>query len=205
MNFSGSIYGVVLNDTVERARLADAFGSEPYRAPPKAPVVYMKPASSVARQALRVPEGGLVAAPTLALLFARDACRVDEATALRCLGAACLAIDASIPADSYYRPAVAQKNGDDTLWLGQAAAPVLPDAIVLEIDGAQALHFPLSRLSRSPAQLVADLSQFMTLRAGDLLMIGLPGDAPVVAPGAHIGVRGGALPAISIEAEGATT
>jgi hypothetical protein len=41
--FSGNIYGVVLNDSDERAELEASLHEAPYGKPPVAPVVFMKP------------------------------------------------------------------------------------------------------------------------------------------------------------------
>lgn len=196
---SGHIYGVALNDRLERDRLASAFQEKPYGAPPIAPIVYMKPAAALARGPVRVAAGTqLVAAPTIALLFARDASRIAADQVQAHLGAAALALDLSLSLSqtSYYRPAIAQKNGDDFLVLGDAGAVDLPDTIRTFIDGAPVHSWSLDRLWLPVADLVAQLSLFMTLRAGDILLIGLPGDAPVVKPGQAIRAEADGLAAI---------
>ncbi|QGP80417.1 fumarylacetoacetate hydrolase family protein [Sphingobium sp. CAP-1] len=196
---SGHIYGVALNDRLERDRLAAAFQEKPYGAPPRAPVVYMKPAAALARGPVRVAAGTqLVAAPTIALLFARDASHVTADQVQVHLGAAALALDLSLSLSqtSYYRPAIAQKNGDDFLILGDAGAADLPDAIRTFVDGVPVHAWSLERVWLPVAELVAELSTFMTLRAGDILLIGLPGDAPAVAPGQTIRVEADGLACI---------
>jgi 5-oxopent-3-ene-1,2,5-tricarboxylate decarboxylase/2-hydroxyhepta-2,4-diene-1,7-dioate isomerase len=42
--------------------------------------------------------------------------------------------------------------------------------------------------------LIVDVSAYMTLRAGDLLLVGLPGDAPTAGVGREITVRSEGLP-----------
>lgn len=197
MVIAGDIYGVVLNDRQELHELTESFFDKPYLVPPVAPVVYMKPRSAVTRGPVRVKAGEVLqAASTLALLFARDAARCSESDALDCVGAACLAIDFSLPQTSYYRPAVGQKNRDGFLALGDWIPFTLPSAIDTHIDGKVVHDWPLDRLLRSPAQLIADLSAFMTLRAGDVLLVGLPGDAPHIGAGQSISVSAPGLPAI---------
>lgn len=181
---NGHIYGVILNDSRELARLAPAFQEKPYLAPPVAPVVYMKPASTMSHGTVRLKPGEqAVAAATLALLIARDATGVRPEQAMACVGAAALAIDITYPQADYYRPAVAQRNADTFLVMGDWGSPALADRITTMIDGQAAHSWSLDRLARSPNQLIADISTFLTLRAGDVLLVGLPGDAPQVGAG----------------------
>lgn len=205
MTVGGSIYGVVLNDRAERDGLQAQFAQKPYEAPPQAPVVYMKARPCVAHGSARLPEGQSVrAAATLALLFARDACRVDAANALACVGGVALALDLSLPQENYYRPAIAQSNRDGFLQLGAFVAPVWPDEIVTRIDGVEAHRWRLDRLVRPAADLVAALSGFMTLRAGDVLLVGLPGDAPMIGAGQAALVEAADLPSLAVRMEAET-
>lgn len=181
---NGHIYGVILNDRDERDRLAPAFAEKPYLAPPKAPVVYMKPATTLASGVIALKPGAqTVAAATLALLIERDTTGVDAAQALDCIGASALAIDLSYPEANHYRPAVAQRNADGFLALGAWGWPTIPNRISTLVDGRAAHMWSLDRLVRSVPQLIADISAFLTLRVGDVLMVGLPGDAPRVRAG----------------------
>lgn len=202
MTLAGNIYGVVLNDTPEREALAPQFDEKPYAAPPRAPVVYMKPLASVATGPVAVPASGLTAAATLALLVARDTTLVTEADALSCLGGAAVVLDLSLPASSYYRPAVAQKNGDGRIALGTFAAPTIPKGIRLLADGALIHEWSLDRLDRQPGTLIADLGKFLTLKAGDVLMIGLPGDAPLVYAGQTLRIEADGLPPLDVKTMG---
>lgn len=197
MTIAGNVYGVVLNDGEELLKLAPEFQTKPYNAPPQAPVVYMKPGNAIARGPVKVAAGAQVnAAATLALLFARDATKCSAAEALDNVGGVALALDISYPRKDYYRPAIVQQNGDGFLALGDWQAPLFPAVIATAIDGNPAHSWPLDRLNRSPAQLVADLSQFMTLRAGDVLLVGLPGDAPQVSAGQSVTVTAEGMPAL---------
>ena len=188
----GTIYGVVLNDAAERETLGASLGEDPYKAPPAAPVVYIKPRACATGRGAAIPlpeaERELTVSATVALLIGQDASQVDTASALDHVAAACLALDVSVPFDRYYRPPIAQIARDGFLPLGTLVQPTLPDEIVTAIDGEETHRWSLSRLVRSPAQLIADLSQFMTLKAGDLLLVGLPGDAPRATEGQSIAV-----------------
>ena len=202
MTLAGNIYGVVLNDMPERERLAAQFNEKPYAAPPRAPVVYMKPLTSVATGPIAVPPGGLVAAATLALLVARDTGRVTETDVFSHLGGAALVLDLSLPAPSYYRPAVAQKNAEGRIAVGSFTAPTLPTSIRLLADGTVIHEWSLDRLHRRPDVLVAELGAFLTLKAGDVLMIGLPGDAPVVHAGQTLRIEADGLSPLDVTTTG---
>lgn len=203
MSIAGNIYGVVLNDRDERAQLAGEFEEKPYAASPRAPVVYMKPLSSLVRGPIPLPaEGGLVASTTLAVLFARDAARLAPQDVSPCIGAMAVALDLALPAASYYRPAVAQKNGDGRLAIGGFAAPCRPSAIRLLANESSLHEWSLDRAVRPLETLVADLSAFMTLKAGDVLLIGLPGDAPMIHAAGSLRVEAGGLPSLSLAISG---
>lgn len=205
MMFTGTIYGVVLNDREELGQLEGAFHEDPYKAPPKAPVVYIKPrlcaTGGGAPVLLPVGEEELVAAATLALLIGRDAQGVTPDQAWEHVSAASLALDVSLSAPNYYRPAIAQRCRDGFLPLGPASSPTMPSSVVTFINQNEVHRWSLSRLARSPRQLIADLSAFMTLRAGDLLLVGLPGDAPHVRAGQSIRVEADGLAPIETRVE----
>jgi 5-oxopent-3-ene-1,2,5-tricarboxylate decarboxylase/2-hydroxyhepta-2,4-diene-1,7-dioate isomerase len=194
---SGNIYGIVLNDRNELEQLGPSLSGKPYLAPPSAAVVYQKPSSSIARGPISVPPEGLVAAATVSLLFSRDAVRLGSADVASCIGACALAVDMFTANSSYYRPAIANRNADGRLILGDFVRPGLPAAITLSSDGVLIHEWQLSRLARDANQLVADLSQYLGFKAGDVLLIGLPGDAPLVHAGQELRIEGTPLPAIT--------
>lgn len=181
----GTAYGVALNDRAELATHEAAFREPPYGAPPKAPVVYIKPAACFsfngAQLVLPVGETALKLSPTIALFFGR----ASTAGGLLSVAASALALDVSLPGGDYYRPDIARRCRDGFLPFGMFGSADIPDEIVTSVDDDVVHRWSLSRLVRDPASLIADLSGFMTLRAGDVLLIGLPGDAPL----AHAGQR----------------
>lgn len=193
---AGNIYGVVLNDSQELDWLAASLVQKPYLAPPSAAVVYQKPLSSIARGPVAVPPEGLVAAATVALLFSRDAALLKREDVAACIGASALAVDLYTPNLSYYRPAIANRNADGRLIIGDFVRPALPDTISISSDGTKIHEWHLSRLVRGAHQLVADLSQYLGFKAGDILMVGLPGDAPLIHAGPELRIEGAPLPAI---------
>lgn len=201
---AGTAYGVVLNDRAEIALLGSALDADPYKVPPRAPVVYIKPrnclTSGGAPVVLEADVPSASVAATIALIFDRDVSGAGG-DVLSAVGSACLAVDVSVPHESYYRPAIAQRCRDGFLPLGRVTA--LPanlgvTELVTEIDGRIAHRWSLDRLVRSVPELIGDLAAFMTLRAGDMLLVGLPGDAPVVSAGASVTVSADGFPALNV-------
>lgn len=196
---AGNIYGVVLNDRPQLAQMADAFAMPPYKAPPRAPVLYLKTRNCLMRCAdgiaLDTDLAEVEIAATLGLTFGRAATKISSANALDCVASACLALDISQPETSYYRPTVRQRCRDGFLPLGQPGLfdrNLLSADIATSINGAKVHAWSPQRLVRDAATLIADISSFMTLAAGDLLLIGLPHDAPRASRGdrVHIGCTG---------------
>lgn len=180
----GTAYGVILNDRAERAALADAFASAPYLAPPRAPVLYIKPRNTFAHHGARVPLPPdlprVIVAATLALVI-REQGRVDGAR---------LALDIVEPHASHYRPAVRERCHDGFLPLGSPGpAPHGGETIVTLVNGAEVHRWSLDRLDRSADTLLADVRAFMSLLPGDLLLLGLAGDAPAAGVGDRVEVR----------------
>ena len=191
----GTAYGVILNDRVEREQMGAAFASPPYNAPPVAPVLYIKPRNCFsfhgAPVALPDELDVVEIAPTVGLLF-------DE----RGIAATCLALDVSIPHRDYYRPAIAQRCRDSFLPIGAFIAPPVSFGeveIITHIDGRVAHRWSLDRLARSAVTLIEDITAFMTLTPGDLLLVGLPADAPVARAGQQVEVSAIGFPPLKTD------
>ena len=200
---AGNIYGIVLNDSLQRPNLAETFTQAPYKAPPEAPVLYIKsrnclmPGPVVLDDDLSTVE----VAATLGLLISTDATRVSRETALLHVSGACLALDISEPNPSYYRPSVRQRCRDGFLPLGQPMAfddAFLHADIETRINGQPVHAWSLTRLVRDAATLIADMAAYMTLSAGDLLLIGLAGDAPQAGRGDTVTVTATGLPSLTV-------
>ena len=203
---AGTIYGVALNDREQHISLAAAFESPPYGKPPQRPVLYIKPHNCIAGDGCKIPlppdlEQVEIAA-TLGLLIGRDAGRVAPQAALDYVAGICLALDIAEPDGSYYRPPVRQRCRDNFLPLGTLADfdPNLLDSDIKTFVNDAAVHvWSPRRLLRDAASLIADISAFMTLSAGDLLLLGIPYDAPRARPGDRVMARAEQLPDLSVE------
>lgn len=174
----GTVYGVILNVQGAVEALGDAVNAAPYKAPPKAPILYIKPRNTFlpGGGGVGLPDGveELEVQPTLGLVFGRTATRVAEADALGYVSGFIPAIDVSLPHASVYRPAIRQRCRDGFLPLGAVAAPVSgPVEVRMTINDKDAGGFSTADLVRSIPRLIADVTDFLTLSPGDVLLVGL--------------------------------
>ena len=204
---SGQVVGVLLNHRPALASLGDAVHAAPYKAPPKAPVLYLKPRNT------QVADGAAVAVPAgvpelevgaaLGLVVGRTACRVGEAQALQHVAGLVVAADISVPHDRFYRPSVRLKARDGFCPLGPQVWPLAavasPDdlAVQVAVDGRVVHETTTGDRIRPAAKLLADVSDFMTLAPGDVLLLGVSHGAPRVAAGHAVAVSASGLGTLS--------
>lgn len=191
---TGTVYGTLLNHRANLAALQAQgdLAASVYKAPPQAPVLYIKTANTVVGSGARVevpadaPE--LEAGATLGLVIGRTATAVSAEQALSHLAGYVLMLDLSVPHASVHRPPVRHRNRDGfcpigaLLPAGELADPQQLE-IVVSVNGQERQRFRLDALVRRPAQLLADVTEFMSLSAGDVLHLGVPEAAPRVRAG----------------------
>jgi len=207
---SGSVYGVVLNDHASLRKIgSEALEAAPYKGVPKAPAMYIKPANT------RVACGAVVGLPkgaktvevgaTIGLVMGRAAARLTRANALDAVAGIVLAGDLSLPHDSYYRPAIREKCFDGSLPIG-SVKPLVDLAnlvITTEIDGKVVEQRSLADLVRDPAQLLVDVSEFMTLSQGDVLLVGVSYMAPQAGAGSQVKISAEGVGSLQFSIAGA--
>jgi 5-oxopent-3-ene-1,2,5-tricarboxylate decarboxylase / 2-hydroxyhepta-2,4-diene-1,7-dioate isomerase len=191
----GTVYGTLLNFKAELAALQPQMNQPPYKAPPLAPVLYIKPANtwsangaSIAVPA-RVPEVEIGA--TVAMVVSHQQIRYV------------LMNDLSIPHSSFFRPPVKFKCLDGFLGIGSHTLETdRPQDFKLEVrvNGKLVQSLDFSQLVRPAGQLLADVSEFMTPHEGDVLMLGcdcLPnGKRPLANVGDEITISSPSHPAL---------
>jgi 5-oxopent-3-ene-1,2,5-tricarboxylate decarboxylase/2-hydroxyhepta-2,4-diene-1,7-dioate isomerase len=194
----GTVYGTLLNFRDALAALGDAVSKPPYKAPPKAPVLYIKPRNtrSAHGRPIVVPAGvtALQMGASLGVVIGRTACRLREADAMAFVAGFTIVNDVSIPHDDYYRPSIRYKCRDGFCPLGPwvlARRHVrTPDALDMrvDIDGVVRQRANTRDLVRPIGRLLADVTEFMTLAPGDVLMVGVPGGAPQAQAGQRVAI-----------------
>ena len=113
-----TVYGVLLNDRATLQRLTPQFDSAPYKAAPRAPVLYIKPRNTFAgnHAAVAVPAdpGEVRIDATIGLVIGSAATRVPASDAMRHVAGFAVVSDVTLPHENYYRPAIRQRDRDGT-------------------------------------------------------------------------------------------
>ena len=215
---AGTVYGTLLNFQREREVFAPQMTQPPYKAPPQAPVLFVKTANTWSASGAavpvpaRVPEVEVGATIAMAIGLAPFS---ESNWPLAPVNSACIAPntvvyyvlmnDFSVPHASFFRPPVKFKCLDGFLGVGSQRVPV--DQVVdpanlkleVHINGQLRQTVDFSHMVRSAAQLLADVGEFMTLREGDVLMLGcdcLPsGGRPLARVGDRIDISVPGMPA----------
>ena len=196
---SGTVYGTLLNHRDALAALGDTVHAAPYKAPPKSVVLYLKPRNTLAGpgDAVVVPADApaLEVGPSVGLVIGRTACRVPEARALDFVAGCVIVADISVPHESFYRPQVRFKARDGFCPIGPRVVGLaeLGDlerlSVRVHVDGRLAHESSTSGWIRSPARLLAEVTDFMTLAPGDVLTMGVPHGAPRVRAGQRTAIE----------------
>ena len=184
----GTVFGTLLNFRAEMEALAPQMHAAPYKAPPKAPVLYIKTANTWS------PHGRSIAVPSHVPEVEVGASIAMVMGAPNTVSGYVLMNDLSVPHASFFRPPVKFKCLDGFLGIGPQSTPVAdagdPAAFTLTvaINGAVRQQVRFADMVRSAQQLLADVSDFMTLRAGDMLMLGCDHGRPLAKRGDRIDI-----------------
>jgi 5-oxopent-3-ene-1,2,5-tricarboxylate decarboxylase / 2-hydroxyhepta-2,4-diene-1,7-dioate isomerase len=194
---SGTVYGVLLNHAPALAALGDAVNAPPYKAPPKAPVLYLKPRNTLSApgQAIHLPVDvpALQIGANLGAVIGRTACCVSAAQALDFIAGYAIVNDLSVPHEAFFRPSVRFKALDGSCAIGPVhprSRITHPDRLPVRVfvDGQLAQSTDTGNRQRPLAKLLADITDFMTLAPGDIVLLGTSHGAPVARAGQRISV-----------------
>ena len=185
--FNGTVYGPLLNFRRELGLALPLAGAAPYKAAPKAPVLYIKTANtwSAGGSTIAVPArlASVELGATLGLVIGRALHRPTPEQAWASVAGLVLMNDLSVPhsvqAQGFYRPPVKYKCLDGFLGVGSTMRPagsaqdLAALQIQLRVNGDLVQTIDLKNMVRPAPQLLADVGEFMTLQPGDVLMLGL--------------------------------
>jgi 5-oxopent-3-ene-1,2,5-tricarboxylate decarboxylase/2-hydroxyhepta-2,4-diene-1,7-dioate isomerase len=194
----GTVYGTLLNDPASVAHLGDAVHAAPYKAPPKAPILYVKPRNTFAGHGARVvvpaTGTGVQVGGSLGVVIGRTASHISVADALDYVAGYTIVADLAIPHESVYRPSVRFRARDGFCVMGPAVIArrhvANPDDldITIVVEGKETTNSNTTHSVRRVAQLIADVTDFMTLAPGDILTMGVPHGAPIASAGDQVSV-----------------
>lgn len=185
---AGTVYGTLLNFRAEVEALAPQMNQPPYKAPPQAPVLYVKTANtwSPHGSAITVPSHvpGVEIGATIAMVIGAE----NDVEGFVLMN------DLSVPHASFFRPPVKFKCLDGFLGIGpamrdaQEVADPAQFTLQVRINGELRQSVDFSHMVRSASQLLADVGTFMTLAHGDVLMLGCDLGRPLARPGDRIDI-----------------
>jgi len=178
----GTVIGALLNTRSALDAAGDALWASPYDKPPQAPVLYIKSANtwSACNDDVRIPAGidVLDIGATLGVVMGASASRVAPQHAHELVAGYTVVIDWAEPHADFVEPAVRQRCRDGFCsigpWVIARDEVPMPDAlqIAVFVNGVLRSTHNTAECARSVAHLIADISAFMTLDEGDLLLAG---------------------------------
>jgi 5-oxopent-3-ene-1,2,5-tricarboxylate decarboxylase / 2-hydroxyhepta-2,4-diene-1,7-dioate isomerase len=191
-----TIFGVALNYRTMLEGLGTALYEKPYGAPPKAPILYIKPANTWVAEGdpILVPADitGVQAGITLAAVLKLDLYQASSETALDALAGFTIVNDVTIPHSDFFRPMIQNRCRDSFCAIGGTLSRVdaFPSLDNIEmrvwVNGQLRCTETTAGLVRPIARLLADISALFTLSAGDLVLMGAAPHSPVVKPGDEV-------------------
>jgi 5-oxopent-3-ene-1,2,5-tricarboxylate decarboxylase / 2-hydroxyhepta-2,4-diene-1,7-dioate isomerase len=200
-----TVYGSLMHHSAELQALQEAAHLPPYNAPPKAPVLYIKPANTFSAfddtLLLSATNAQIHACACVGLIY----CRNSPLTVINCASNAikniviedwqiALFCDFSLPHASFYRPPLRFNALDGSLALPRTWLPWPQDGLQNQqietwVNG-QCAHTYSTADWRVTAQAQLEaVSTFIAWEAGDVLMLGCPPDAPLVKAGDVVETR----------------
>ncbi|MFK9008088.1 fumarylacetoacetate hydrolase family protein [Pseudomonas pergaminensis] len=195
---SGTLFGVALNYQGLLDQHLAAFQQAPYQKPPTKPVLFIKTPNTRNQHDAVVlhPQGErLQPGPALGVVIGQRASRVSLDNAMAHVAGYAVVNEFSLPEDSYYRPAVKAKCRDGFCALGPAFVPRdqvgNPNQLSLKlwVNGELRQENSTANWVRDIPQLIAEISEFMTLYPGDVLITGTPEGRVDVVPGDTVDVE----------------
>lgn len=195
---SGTVYATLLNHRDALESLGDAVAAPPYRGAPKAVVLAVKPKNALvgpggAVEVDDAPE--LEVGAALGIVIGATACAVAEADALEHVAGYVIVADCTVPHVSHFRPQIRAMARDASCVLGPRVIARDdagdPDALAVRVfvDGGLASTSSTADHVRGAARLVSEVSDFITLAPGDVLLAGSAPGAPRVRAGARIAIE----------------
>ncbi|MBE7367710.1 fumarylacetoacetate hydrolase family protein [Ramlibacter pallidus] len=192
----GTVYGTLMNFRGELDALGTQVNEPPYKAPPQAPVLYVKPANTWTENGgtIRVPAGTEVEVGATVAMVMKSPREVEGYVLMN---------DLRLPQDSFFRPPVRFNALDGFLGIGdrirarnEAGDPAV-FKLEVRINGELKQTVRFSQLVRPADKLLADVSEFMTLGEGDMLMLGCDVPRPRAKAGDRIDISMPALGTLS--------
>ncbi|RZG64447.1 4-hydroxyphenylacetate isomerase [Acinetobacter bouvetii] len=178
----GNIFGIALNYKCLYEKIQAQFNEKPYVNEPKKPVLFIKTPNTrnqSGNPVVKQKDDILQAGPALGIVIGKSTSRVSENDALAHVAGFVTVNELSLPEDSYYRPAIKAKCQDGFCVLG---TPVAADAVTdlnnltlrVYVNGELKQEGTTANWIRTPAQIIEEISEYMPLNEGDIILTGTP-------------------------------
>jgi 5-oxopent-3-ene-1,2,5-tricarboxylate decarboxylase / 2-hydroxyhepta-2,4-diene-1,7-dioate isomerase len=200
-----TVYGSLMHHRAELAAIGDAVHQPPYNAPPKAPVLYIKPANTFCAfgETMRLPAAqpqiharacvGLIYQPNRPVAGINTAQGAIKNIVLQDWQYALLC-DFTLPHSSFYRPPLRFNALDGSLaapqnWFAWPDDGLRSERIETWVNGELVHSYQTADWLRSAQDHLHAVSEFIAWETGDVLMLGCPPDAPLVKAGDVVETR----------------
>lgn len=187
----GNIFGIALNYKNLYSTLQAQFNEKPYVKEPIKPVLFIKtPNTRNQSGQLVVKRVGevLQAGAAVGIVIAKATSRVKQADANNHIAGYVVINELSLPEDSYYRPAIKAKCQDGFCVIGDVVAQDQVNNVAnlelrVYVNGELKQTGNTSDWIRSPAQIIEEISDYMPLNEGDIIITGTPRGRPALLKG----------------------
>lgn len=182
INTDGNIFGIALNYKCLYEKLQAQFNEKPYVNEPKKPVLFIKTPNtrnSSGNPVVKKKGESLQAGPTVGIVIGKSTTRVLKSDAAAHIAGYVVVNELSLPEESYYRPAIKAKCQDGFCVVG---TPVAADQVTdlsnlslkVFVNGELKQEGTTANWIRTPEQIIEEISEYMPLNEGDIILTGTP-------------------------------
>lgn len=177
-----TVFGVALNYQTVLAEHAKTFTEKPYVFLPKKPVLFIKTPNTYnfSGKVVKPQSERLQAGATLAVVMGKSATRVSIADALSYVKGVVVGNEFSLPEESFYRPAIKAKCRDGFMALSENIVSLSEISnvngldITVSVNGQEKQKANTNEWIRDISALISEITDYMTLHEGDVLLTGTP-------------------------------
>lgn len=182
ISMDGNIFGIALNYKCLYEKLQAQFNEKPYVNEPKKPVLFIKTPNTrntSGNPVIKKKGDILQAGPSLGIVIGKSTSRVLESDATAHIAGYVVVNELSLPEESYYRPAIKAKCQDGFCVLGTVVATdAVTDlnqlALRVYVNGELRQEGTTANWIRTPEQIIEEISEYMPLNEGDIILTGTP-------------------------------
>lgn len=182
MKIDGNIFGITLNYKCLYEKLQAQFNEKPYVNEPKKPVLFIKTPNtrnSSGNPVVKKKGETLQAGPAIGVVIGKSTTRVSKSDAAAHIAGYVVVNELSLPEESYYRPAIKAKCQDGFCVVGTAvAASEVTDlsnlSLKVFVNGELKQEGTTANWIRTPEQIIEEISEYMPLNEGDIILTGTP-------------------------------